>query len=153
MWAQGSDIGITPFVIRRLVTTVLSIIFIYLPLSIVWFVNYIRVPKIPYSFSRVHGPRWKVIDFDPTPTATPSRWIGVVLVAVSFSFGLTRYERQFYGDCVEWTYGRLPEKYQAKFSWMQNIVEARKARRDRDAIVNELARNNSPLAEGHRAVA
>jgi hypothetical protein len=141
--------GISKSEFRRLLATVMCVIFVYLPLSLVGLVNYIRGPKIPYSFHRVHGPLWKLIIFDPAPKATWPTWIGVLLAITSFALiGLTRNARVFYGHFLEWTYDHLPQRFQSKVSWMRSVSEACKARRQAQSVVNGDTRNNISTVGG-----
>ena len=122
--------GISKTEFRRLQFTILSVICFYFPFSIYGLVKILRLPRIPYSWNRIHGRRWWIIALLPMPKANLAMWVIPVLAFTSFFFiGTTRNARQFCAHCVEWIYDHLPEKVRANFSRMRKISETCKERR------------------------
>src|SRR5271155_5467295 len=55
-WSAGMPSGISQSEFRRLIVTVLCVIFVYLPLSLIPLVAFLKTPKVPFSEARIHGP-------------------------------------------------------------------------------------------------
>jgi pheromone a factor receptor len=130
-WSVGVR-GISRTDFYRLVLTVLSVIFFYLPMSLYVLSLDLNVQFLPYSWSRVHGPLWKYILMEPlTNMKAPwTCWIGIFLAITLFFFvGFTRNAKQFYEHSVELIYDHLPPKFQAKSLGMQKISDKCKERR------------------------
>ena len=124
MWEIGRANGISKSEFLRLIVTVLCVIFVYSPLALLALVEFIEVPKIPFSISRIHGPLWPIIVFDLRPKALWSSWIGVVLAFACFILvGFTREARKFYKRCIEWIYDRSPHALQTRLGFMQRVSE------------------------------
>jgi hypothetical protein len=125
--------GISQTEFNRLVVTVLSVIFLYLPLSIYFLVEYIKLVRqasAPFTWSADHGPESGLIIKEPQPTAQLVAWVAPVTSLTSFFFiGFTRNARQFYERCIEWAYDHSPAKLQGRLSGMRKISEASKERR------------------------
>jgi hypothetical protein len=130
-WSSGMRNGISKGDFQRLMVTVLAVIFVYLPLSLYGLAGFLMAPKVPFEMSRVHGPLWKFILFDPRPTALWSSWIGVALAFASFILiGFTRNAKEAYFNAVEWMYDHAPKKLQDKMNGMGKISAATKERRN-----------------------
>jgi hypothetical protein len=132
-WSLGMRNGISQTEFNRLVVTVLSVIFLYLPLSIYFLVEYIKLVRqasAPFTWSADHGPESGLIIKEPQPTAQLVAWVAPVTSLTSFFFiGFTRNARQFYERCIEWAYDHSPAKLQGRLSGMRKISEASKERR------------------------
>jgi hypothetical protein len=132
-WALGMRNGISQTEFRRLVVTVMCVIFLYFPLSLYFLVVNVRIvlqAQQPFIWSVDHGPQSGLIIKLPHETADLISWVAPVLAITSFFFiGTTRNARQFYQRCVESVYDHLPSKLQSKLSAMQKISEASKERR------------------------
>jgi hypothetical protein len=88
------------------------------------------LPKIPYSWDRIHGPLWVYIVKLSLPKAHLSLWMGPVLAITSFCFiGTTRNAKRFYQHCVEWIYDHSPKRLQKKLVFMRTTSELCKERR------------------------
>lgn len=129
----GGARGISSTDFFRLVFTILSVIFFYLPLSL-----YILKLDLDvhdwhrFVWSEVHGPLWKIIVLQASPTgkAPWQSWIVIMLAITLFFFvGFTRNAKQFYEHCIEWIYDHSPAKLQAKASGMRKLSEKCKGRR------------------------
>jgi len=141
-WTVGIPNGISQSEFRRLIVTVLCVILVYFPLSLIPLVAFPKAHKVPFSFKHIHGPMWKFIVFEPQPKAPWGSWIGIFLAIASFALiGLTRNARQFYEHCIEWIYDHIPQKYQARFPFMRNISEKCKERRSAKWVLNGNARS------------
>ena len=130
-WSVGVR-GISRTDFFRLVFTVLSVIFLYLPLSLYVLRVEVDVRFHAYSWSNVHGPFWKFIvkQASLTGKAPWASWIGIVLAITLFFFvGFTRNAKQSYERCVEWIYDHLPSKFQGKLLGMQKISDKCKERK------------------------
>jgi len=144
MWSSGLRNGISQAEFRRLHITVLSVLFIYLPLSLVGLATYLNAPLSPFNWKLTHGRLWWIIVFEDRPTAIWSSWIGVALAITSFALiGFTRNAKRFYEHCIERLYDALPKVVQAKLGWMKKISETCKERRAAVSITNGDARNNN----------
>lgn len=129
-WGTGTRRGISRTEFRRLQFTILSVIFFYLPFSLWYFVQVVKLPKIPFSWDRIHGPQWEYITKISMPKANLSQWLGPVMAFTSFFFiGLTRNARVFYEHRVEWIYDHLPKRLQEKLPGMQKTSRLCKERR------------------------
>jgi Pheromone A receptor len=135
-WQRG---GISRLDFIRLVATVLSVIFLYLPLSLYVLAVNLSIPLHPFSWSRIHGPSWGIILIVPSPTgkAEWEAWIGPVLAITSFFFvGFTRPAKHFYQRCIEWFYDHLPSSLQARFPALRRISEKCKEQRSLTPVLD-----------------
>lgn len=142
-WAMGQRSGISRLDFIRLVATVLSVVFLYLPLSLYILGVNLAIPLHPFSWSRIHGPFWNVIEkvASPTGKAEWEAWIGPVLAITSFFFvGFTRPAKQFYERCMELTYDYLPKNLQKKFPNLQKLSEKCKERRSTQGLSSNTER-------------
>jgi len=131
LWSSGMRNGISKGDFRRLMITVLCVVFVYVPLSLYSLVGFIMAPKIPFNLSRLHGPLWKLILLEPRPKALWSSWIGVFLAFTSFILlGFTRNAKQTYFRCIEWIYDHIPKKLQHRLGYMGRISAATKEQRN-----------------------
>jgi pheromone a factor receptor len=136
-WGRGTRNGISKAEFRRLQFTVLSVICFYFPFSLYGLVLVLKLPRIPYSWKRVHGARWWIIALMPLPKANLAMWVIPLLAITSFLFiGTTRDARRFCAHCVEWTYDHLPKKVSAHLSGMRKISETCKEQRIAKNIVS-----------------
>ena len=133
---SGLRTGISQSEFRRLIVTVLCVIFVYLPLALYGLALFIEVPKISFDIHRVHGPTWKFILFKPETKAPWNAWIGIALALTSFVLiGFTRDARKFYEHCIEWVYDHMPRSIQRRSTGMQKISQRCKERREATAVV------------------
>jgi hypothetical protein len=117
--------------------TVISVIFLYLPLSLYSFIGFLLVPKHPFRLSIAHGPMWKFIRLIPLPKAPWYLWIGIILAFTSFFLlGFTRPAKTFYEGCVEWFFDHSPKTLQGKSKGMAKISQKCKDRRNVRAAAN-----------------
>jgi hypothetical protein len=119
----------------RLVATVLSVLFLYLPLSLYVLAVNLSIPLEPFSWNRVHGPLWGIILKTPSPTgkADWESWIGPVLAITSFFFvGFTRPAKHFYHRCIEILYNHIPRHFQ--IAALRKISERSKERRNLESV-------------------
>src|SRR5579859_3367166 len=130
-WALGMKNGISKTEFNRLLVTVLSVLVLYLPLSIYILIQYVKLPRLPFDWEDIHGPLWGVIVMLPADRVPWTSWIGPALALTSFFFiGFTRNARRFYESCIEWVYDRLPAKFQSHVKWMGRISANCKELRD-----------------------
>ena len=149
-WATGMRNGISQSEFRRLHITVLSVLFIYLPLSLVGLVAFAEVPLAPFNWELTHGRLWWIIVFEDRPKAIWSSWIGIALAITSFALiGFTRNAKRFYEHCIERAYDSCPAVAQKRLGWMKNISETCKERRAAESITNGEARNNISMIDGY----
>ena len=130
-WSDGVR-GISRIDFFRLVFTVLSVVFLYLPLSLYILSAEVSVPYHRFVWSNVHGPLYKyIIKVESTTGRAPwSSWIGIVLAITLFFFvGFTQNAKQSYRNCAEWIYDHLPAKFQVKATGMRTISDRCKDRR------------------------
>jgi hypothetical protein len=147
-WSSGLRNGISQSEFRRLHITVLSVLFIYLPLSLIGLANFVDAPLSPFNWQLTHGPLWWIIVFEDRPKAIWSSWIGIALAITSFALiGFTRNAKRFYERSIERLYDSLPAKMQAKLAWMKKISETCKERRAAVSITNGDARNNISMID------
>ena len=99
------------------------------------FAETLKLQRMPYSWARVHEPRWGCIALLPLLRMS----IPPILAFTSFFFvGTTRNARSFYEHCLEWIYDHLPKKLGARLSVKLKISETRrKARTTLDGLDRE----------------
>lgn len=149
-WALGMRNGISQGEFNRLIATVLCVLFVYLPLSLIGLASFCKGPLVPFIWSAVHGPFWKIIVKEPRPIAIWTSWIGVALAITQFVLvGFTRTARRGYEQCIEWIYDHMSKKWQDKktFIWMKKISDLCKQRRAAQSVANGDARNNIVMVE------
>jgi pheromone a factor receptor len=151
-WALGMRNGISQIEFRRLVFTVLTVIFLYFPLSVLVLAQFVHLHMVPFSWEQIHGPMWWIIVKEAAPTVHWASWIGPTLALTSFLFiGTTRNARRFYEHCVEWIYDIIPTTLQDRFSGMRKISETCKRRRTAaGTITGRTGEMNVSMVEGHR---
>jgi Pheromone A receptor len=136
--------GISQNEFRRLIATVLCVLFIYLPLSLIGLVTSVDTPMTPFVWAIVHGPLWKIIVYENRPVAIWNSWIGVALAFTQFALiGFTRNARRFYEHCVELGYYHLPTKLQDKLPSLGKFAQGCRERRAAEAIASGNGRNVS----------
>jgi Pheromone A receptor len=129
-WALGVRNGVTKAEFRRLGFTVITVIFLYFPLSIVVLVNYLRLHLVKFEWGKIHSQFWGVIVKRQQMRAAWPLWVGPVLALTSFLFiGTTRNARAFYERCVEWIFDHSPKKIQAMLPGFKKISESCKQNR------------------------
>src|SRR3981189_2475792 len=104
-WTTNAGLrsGISQGEFRRLGFTVMTVIFLYFPLSLVVLKNFLQIPMVPYSWEKIHGPLWGLIFKQALPRAIWPSWVPPALALTSFLFiGTTRNARRAYEGCVEW---------------------------------------------------
>lgn len=140
-WGLGAREGISQVEFLRLLITVSTIIVFYLPISVVLFIVYALVPRVPYSWERVHGPQWGVIIKFPRSTIGLDRWVGPLCAISLFSLiGITRTSRKLFELGIESLYDHFPSSLQKRIFWMRNISAKCKQSR--------LAATDAELQEG-----
>lgn len=130
-WSGGVR-GISRTDFFRLVFTVLLVVFFYLPLSLYVFGVEVSVKFVPFVWSKVHGPLWKIIILEASVTGRAPwvSWIGIVLAITLFFFvGFTRNAKQSYEHCIEGIFDHLPSALQTKLPAVRKISEKCKERR------------------------
>jgi len=124
--------GISPADFFRLIFTVLTLVLLYLPLSLLRFVSYLQAGTFSsYSFSDIHGPFWGLIVKISVPKADWSLWMSYFGLAVAsfLLFGIPRTAKPYLERSVEFVYDHAPKKHQPKLSLMSKIAEQSKERR------------------------
>jgi len=130
LWESGMRNGISKGDFRRLMITILCVVFVYVPLSLYSLAGFLMAPKVPFDLSRIHGPLWKIILLEPRPKALWSSWIGVFLAFTSFILlGFTQNAKQAYFRCIEWGYDHTPKRLQNRLGYMGRISANAKERR------------------------
>jgi len=147
-YALGMRTGISRWEFRRLIFTVISIIVVYLPLSIYGLWVIVSVPLRPFVWELVHGPLWKDIVFVEREKAPWGTWIGIILAFESFlMIGMTRNAVRFYQHCVEWTYDHAPKRVQELLPFMHSISEACKKKRQAESMLTNGPRYGGSFRE------
>lgn len=129
--------GISPADFFRLIFTVMTLVLLYLPLSLFRFVSYLKADTISsYSFSAIHGPYWGLIVKISVPKADWTLWISYFGLALSsfFLFGIPRNAKPYLERSVEIVYDRTPLKLQPKLSYMGKIADKCKAQRKEQSL-------------------
>lgn len=128
-------ISLTEFL--RILITITTIIVLYLPISIFGFARLLSLPRIPYSWERIHGPQWAMISKFQMPTARWEIWIPpLVAINLFCLMGITKTAIQLFEHCIEWIYDQSPLMIQRKASWMAKI--SAKCKQSRLAAANDL---------------
>lgn len=145
-WALGVRNGVTKAEFRRLGFTVMTVIFVYFPLSIVVLVTYLREHLTAFDWDAYHGKFWWTIIKEGQPRASWPLWVGPILAFTSFLFiGTTRNARQFYEGCVEWLYDHSPKTLQKVMPGMAKISE--RCKQSRTTRMNTAGTNFVSMVE------
>ena len=132
--------GISPADFFRLIFTVMTLVLLYLPLSLIRFVSYLKADTISsYSFSSIHGPFWGLIVMISVPKADWTLWISYFGMAFAsfLLFGIPRKTKPYLQRSVEFLYDRAPTKLQPKLSLMRKIADNCKQRRKEHSLANQ----------------
>jgi hypothetical protein len=103
MGTLGSTTEISQTDFRRLFLAAIYVVFLYFPLSIIVFIQQLRLPRERYSWERIHGPQWAIIGREESPIAIWNVWIAPVSAVTLFSvLGTTRSAIESYKACISW---------------------------------------------------
>ena len=133
--------GISCVDFLRLIVTVLSVVFLYVPLSLYLFKVEVSVQFHRFSWSNIHGPLWKYIVKvgSVTGKAPWQSWTGIALAITLFIFaGFTRNAKESYEHFIEWIYDHLPSKLRGKIGGMRKISENCKKRSATQKALNSV---------------
>lgn len=136
-WAAGMRTGISPADFFRLIFTVMTLVLLYLPLSLFRFVSYLKADTISsYSFSSIHGPFWGLIVMISVPKADWTLWMSYfgLAFATFLLFGIPRNAKPYLERSVEFVYDRTPKKLQPKLPLMGKIADKAKERRKEQSL-------------------
>ena len=128
--------------LRPLIRIATCILLVYMPLSVSGMFTYLNQPKIPYSFSRVHGPTWKYIILVRLPKAYWQLYLpNSMAFAIFITFGLTKNGIKFFGEGFKWVRDGAVKTFQLKLSFIRGFLNFCKEVKAVQSIQNSEALN------------
>lgn len=103
-WGLGLTTGISQTDFRRLLLTAIYVIVVYFPLSIFLFVMQLKeTPLRQYSWERIHGPQWAIIQKIESPRVVWNVWLAPSTAITLFSvLGTTKNAMEGYNKLFKW---------------------------------------------------